>query len=144
MLCLTIWNIFPRSIIAGQCAVDHMKTVLCKHNFRQNIIRQELMWLHDIHPGQLHNCSYWYIVSPHIPHPSAFFALGTKQQTERNQNKLDWGSIRSSLRDDLSTPYKSTKEEWIPSFGPSCTEFVFPGCWHFDNGATIKIDDVLT
>ena len=31
-----------------------------------------------------------------------------------------------------------------PAFGPSCTEFVYPGCWHFDNGATSKIDDVLT
>ena len=27
--------------------------------------------------------------------------------------------------------------------GPSCTEFVNPGCWHFVNGATSKIDDVL-
>ena len=25
-----------------------------------------------------------------------------------------------------------------------CTEFVYPGCWHFDNGAASKIDDVLT
>ena len=25
----------------------------------------------------------------------------------------------------------------------SCTEFVYPGCWHFDNGATSKFDDVL-
>ena len=31
-----------------------------------------------------------------------------------------------------------------PAFGPSCTEFVYPGCWHFDNGATSKIVDVLT
>ena len=30
-----------------------------------------------------------------------------------------------------------------PTFGPSCTEFVYPGCWHFDNGATSKFDDVL-
>ena len=30
------------------------------------------------------------------------------------------------------------------TFGPSCTEFVYPGCWHFDYGATSKIDDVLT
>ena len=30
------------------------------------------------------------------------------------------------------------------AFGPSCTEFVYPGCWHFDNGATSKIEDVLT
>ena len=26
---------------------------------------------------------------------------------------------------------------------PGGTEFVFPGCWHFDNGTTSKIDDVL-
>ena len=23
------------------------------------------------------------------------------------------------------------------------TEFVYPGCWHFDNGETSKFDDVL-
>ena len=27
--------------------------------------------------------------------------------------------------------------------GPSCTEFVYPECWHFDNGATSKFDNVL-
>ena len=31
-----------------------------------------------------------------------------------------------------------------PAFGPSRTEFVYPECWHFDNDATSKIDDVLT
>ena len=31
-----------------------------------------------------------------------------------------------------------------PALGHSCTEFVFSGCWHFNNGATIKIYDVLT
>ena len=31
-----------------------------------------------------------------------------------------------------------------PAFGPSCTYFVYPGCLHFDNGETSKIDDVLT
>ena len=30
-----------------------------------------------------------------------------------------------------------------PTFSPSCTEFIYPGCWHFDNGATSKFDDVL-
>ena len=30
------------------------------------------------------------------------------------------------------------------AFGPSCTEFVYPRCWYFDNGATRKNDDVLT
>ena len=61
----------------------------------------------------------------------------------------------SSLRDGFSTPYRLTKEHcltfttcpfphWRPPFGPSCTEFVYPGCWHFDNVATSKIDDVLT
>ena len=29
-----------------------------------------------------------------------------------------------------------------PAFGPSCNEFVYPGCWHFDSGAKSKIDDV--
>ena len=52
-------------------------------------------------------------------------------------HKLDRGSIRSSPRDGLSTPYRS-------AFGSSCTEFVYPECWHFDNDATSKIDDVLT
>ena len=31
-----------------------------------------------------------------------------------------------------------------PASGPSCTEFDYPGCLHFDNGATSKNDDVLT
>ena len=31
-----------------------------------------------------------------------------------------------------------------PAFGPSCTEFVYPACWHIEIGATSKIDDVLT
>ena len=31
-----------------------------------------------------------------------------------------------------------------PAVGPASTEFVYPGCWHFDNGATRKIDDNLT
>ena len=30
-----------------------------------------------------------------------------------------------------------------PTVGPSCTEFVYPECWHFDNGAISKFDDVL-
>ena len=32
---------------------------------------------------------------------------------------------------------------WRPAFGPSCTKIVYPGCWHFDNGATSSIDVVL-
>ena len=31
-----------------------------------------------------------------------------------------------------------------PAFGPSCTEFVYPECWHFDIDAISKIDDFLT
>ena len=27
--------------------------------------------------------------------------------------------------------------------GPSCTEFVYPGCWHFDIGAISKFGNVL-
>ena len=30
-----------------------------------------------------------------------------------------------------------------PTVRPSCTEFVYPGCWHFDNGAIRKFDDLL-
>ena len=33
---------------------------------------------------------------------------------------------------------------WRPAFGLSCTEFVYPECWHFNNDATNKIDVVLT
>ena len=32
---------------------------------------------------------------------------------------------------------------WRHALGPSCTEFVYPGCWQFDNGATSKLDEVL-
>ena len=35
--------------------------------------------------------------------------------------------------------YKTSSEH--PS--PFCTEFVYPGCWRLENGATSKIDDVL-
>ena len=31
---------------------------------------------------------------------------------------------------------------WIPAVGPSYPEFVFPGCWHFINGAMCFINDV--
>ena len=33
-----------------------------------------------------------------------------------------------------------------PAFGPSCTEFVYLECWHFDNDAKskVKVDDDLT
>ena len=59
--------------------------------------------------------------------------------------KLDRGSIRSSPRDGSSTPYRLTQEQcgtvtpcpclhWRLIFDPSCTEFVCPDCWHFDNG----------
>ena len=61
----------------------------------------------------------------------------------------------SSPRDGLSTPYRQTKEQCEtvppcpclhgrPTFGPSCTEFVYPGCWDFDNGATSKFDANMT
>ena len=36
------------------------------------------------------------------------------------------------------------KEHGRPAFGPSCTEFVYPECWHFDIAAKSKIDDILT
>ena len=52
----------------------------------------------------------------------------------KNINKLDQGSIRSSQRYGLNTPYRLTKEQcWTvppcsylhgrPTLGPSCTEF---------------------
>ena len=30
-----------------------------------------------------------------------------------------------------------------PTVGLSCIEFVYPGCWHFDNSAINKFNDVL-
>ena len=33
-----------------------------------------------------------------------------------------------------------TWEYGRPAFGPSCYEFVYPGCWQFNNAATSKID----
>ena len=47
-----------------------------------------------------------------------------------------WIKERNSAVLDCSTMFLSTRETW--------TEFVYPGCWHFDNGAASKIDDVLT
>ena len=38
-------------------------------------------------------------------------------------SKLDWGLIRSSLRDGLSNRYP----HWWHEFGPSSTKFVYPG-----------------
>ena len=59
---------------------------------------------------------------------------------------LDRGSIKSSLRDG-STPCRLTPcsyPHWRPTFGPSWTEFVYPGCCHLDYGGTSKIEDVFT
>ena len=41
----------------------------------------------------------------------------------------------------LSAPYRLTKEEcqWRLAFGPSCIEFVYPGCWHFDKGEVEQV-----
>ena len=45
----------------------------------------------------------------------------------------------TGLRYGLITPYRLTKEQcWTY---PHCTEFVYPECWHFDNGSAFKIDD---
>ena len=30
-----------------------------------------------------------------------------------------------------------------PAFSPSCTEFVYPGYWHFEKGAAWKFHDIL-
>ena len=65
-------------------------------------------------------------------------------------NKLDRGSIRSSPRYGLSTPYRLTIRNSARLFHHvlfnmgDLSEFVYPECWYFDNGATSKIDDVLT
>ena len=45
------------------------------------------------------------------------------------------------LRSSVGPPYPCLHGR--PTFGPSYTEFVYPGCWHFDNGAISKFDDVL-
>ena len=55
--------------------------------------------------------------------------------------KLDRGSIRSSLRNSVGTititpPWSYS--HWRPRLCPSCNEFVFPGCWYFDNGMIKK------
>ena len=63
--------------------------------------------------------------------------------------KLDWESIRSGPRDGSSTSYRLTKGwlgfvgwvgvvGWVVGPQNFC---VIP--WHFENGASIKIDDVL-
>ena len=59
----------------------------------------------------------------------------------------------SSLRYGFSTPYRLTIKNSARLFNIVlfnmawetciCTEFVYPQCWHFDNDATSKIDDVL-
>ena len=72
-----------------------------------------------------------------------------KQLVSRNKRKLDRGLKRSSPMYGLSTPYSYPVppcffQHGRPAFGPSCIEFVYPECWHFDNDATSKIDDVLT
>ena len=65
------------------------------------------------------------------------------------KTKLDWESIRSSPRDGSSTSHGLTKGwlgfggwvgvvSWV--VGPQDFR-VIP--WHFDNGASSKIDDVL-
>ena len=55
-------------------------------------------------------------------------------QFKSKKGLLDWGSIRSS---------PDRERNGRPTFGPSCTELVYLGYWHFDNGATSKVDDVL-
>ena len=66
--------------------------------------------------------------------------------------------IEGYPRNPDSSDYRLTKEQcWTdpqccylhgrPAFGPSCTEFVFPGCWHFDSGSIkvrLFVDDVVS
>ena len=53
-------------------------------------------------------------------------------------------SLQIDYQEQCKTVPPCSFQHGRPAFGPSCTEFVFPECWHFDNYATSKIDDVLT
>ena len=55
-------------------------------------------------------------------------------QFKSKKGLLDWGSIRSS---------PDRERNGRPTFGPSCTELVYLGYWHFDNGTTSKVDELL-
>ena len=73
---------------------------------------------------------------------------GTSKSKRRIQ--LDWESIRSSPRDGLSTSYRLTKGwlgfgGWVGVVGWVVGPQDFCAIsWHFENGASSKIDDVLT
>ena len=66
--------------------------------------------------------------------------------------KLNRGSIKSSLRDGLSTPYRLSKEECLTHIlihigdlhfvPPALNLSILDAVWHFDNGAISTIDDV--
>ena len=43
----------------------------------------------------------------------------------------------------LTVRLRSSVRHGRPTFGPSCTEIVYPESWHFDNGATSQFDDIL-
>ena len=56
------------------------------------------------------------------------------------------GWIKYSLQFDygiVSDCSTMSLSRWDTIFGPSCTEFVYPGCWHFDNSGTSKFVNVL-
>ena len=52
------------------------------------------------------------------------------------------GMFFYSLQIDLGLVWDCPCLHGRPTFGPSCTEFVYTECWHFDNGATSKFDNV--
>ena len=43
------------------------------------------------------------------------------------------GSVVTLLWEQCWTVAPYPNPYWRPAFGPSCTEFVYPGYWHFDN-----------
>ena len=73
--------------------------------------------------------------------------INTFISSSENISQLDRGSIRSEY--GLSTPYRLNSRNSAGLFhhvliNKGDLYLVLPGCWHFDYGATSKIDDVLT
>ena len=69
-----------------------------------------------------------------------------QKRMPKQKYKLDWGldKVKPKLWFKYWTAPPCSYLHGRPEFGPYCTEFVYPGCWHFDNGATREINDVLT
>ena len=93
-------------------------------------------------------------ISGHISnvHFFSFFNFNATLLTIKSQTRPGVSKVRPTVW-FLSLPFRLTKRTVLDcstmfcmhhAFGHSCTEFVYPGCWHNDNGATNKINDVLT